>query len=97
MCRREPALPRPATFLLLPPLPLQLTVCMCWLFPNVLQDMAAFVDAAHGLGMGVMMDVVYHHGAPSGNELWCVCVLLLLLPLPLAAGSTAAIPYTPGT
>jgi hypothetical protein len=35
-----------------------------------LQDMAAFVDAAHGLGMGVMMDVVLHHGAPSGNMLW---------------------------
>ena len=34
------------------------------------QDMAAFVDAAHGLGMGVMMDVVLHHGAPSGNMLW---------------------------
>jgi hypothetical protein len=32
--------------------------------------MAAFVDAAHGLGMGVMMDVVLHHGAPSGNMLW---------------------------
>ena len=34
------------------------------------QDMAAFVDAAHGLGMGVAMDVVLHHGAPSGNMLW---------------------------
>lgn len=34
------------------------------------EDMAAFVDAAHGLGMGVMMDVVLHHGAPSGNMLW---------------------------
>ena len=32
--------------------------------------MAAFVDAAHGLGMGVMMDVVLHHGAPAGNMLW---------------------------
>jgi 1,4-alpha-glucan branching enzyme len=32
--------------------------------------MAAFVDAAHGLGMGVMMDIVLHHGAPSGNMLW---------------------------
>lgn len=34
------------------------------------EDMAAFVDAAHGLGLGVMMDVVLHHGAPSGNMLW---------------------------
>ena len=38
--------------------------------PACAQDMAAFVDAAHGLGMGVMMDVVLHHGAPSGNMLW---------------------------
>ena len=37
---------------------------------SFVQDMAAFVDAAHGLGMGVMMDVVLHHGAPSGNMLW---------------------------
>jgi 1,4-alpha-glucan branching enzyme len=36
----------------------------------LLQDMAAFVDAAHGQGLGVMMDVVLHHGAPSGNMLW---------------------------
>lgn len=34
------------------------------------EDMAAFVDAAHGLGLGVMMDVVLHHGAPNGNMLW---------------------------
>jgi hypothetical protein len=39
----------------------------CW---PCAQDMAAFVDAAHGLGMGVMMDVVLHHGAPAGNMLW---------------------------
>lgn len=32
--------------------------------------MKAFVDTAHGLGVGVMMDVVLHHGAPSGNMLW---------------------------
>lgn len=34
------------------------------------EDMAAFVDAAHGLGMGVMMDLVLHHGAPDRNMLW---------------------------
>ncbi|KAI3423988.1 hypothetical protein D9Q98_009821 [Chlorella vulgaris] len=34
------------------------------------EDMASFVDTAHGLGLGVMMDVVLHHGAPAGNMLW---------------------------
>ena len=33
-------------------------------------DFRAFVDAAHGLGMGVIVDVVLHHGAVDGNELW---------------------------
>ncbi|MFC0204646.1 malto-oligosyltrehalose trehalohydrolase [Novosphingobium soli] len=35
--------------------------------------MRAFVDAAHGLGMGVLLDVVYNHFGPSGNYLgaWC--------------------------
>ena len=41
-------------------------------FPSLLylQDMCAFVDAAHEVGLGVMMDVVLHHGAPAGNNLW---------------------------
>lgn len=36
-------------------------------------DLRALVDAAHGQGLGVMMDVVYNHFGPSGNYLgaWC--------------------------
>lgn len=34
--------------------------------PEALQ---AFVDAAHGLGLGVSLDVVYNHLGPSGNYL----------------------------
>jgi 1,4-alpha-glucan branching enzyme len=38
--------------------------------------MAAFVDAVHGLGMGVMMDVVLHHTLSGHliNGIHC-CVL----------------------
>jgi maltooligosyltrehalose trehalohydrolase len=32
-------------------------------------DMRAFVDAAHGLGLGVILDVVYNHLGPDGNYL----------------------------
>jgi maltooligosyltrehalose trehalohydrolase len=32
-------------------------------------DMRAFVDAAHGLGMAVLLDVVYNHAGPDGNSL----------------------------
>jgi maltooligosyltrehalose trehalohydrolase len=32
-------------------------------------DMRAFVDAAHGLGIGVILDVVYNHLGPDGNYL----------------------------
>ena len=32
-------------------------------------DMRAFVDRAHGLGMGVILDVVYNHLGPDGNYL----------------------------
>jgi maltooligosyltrehalose trehalohydrolase len=32
-------------------------------------DMRAFVDAAHALGMGVVLDVVYNHLGPDGNYL----------------------------
>ncbi len=32
-------------------------------------DMKAFVDAAHGLGLMVLLDVVYNHFGPDGNYL----------------------------
>jgi len=32
-------------------------------------DMRRFVDAAHGLGLAVVLDVVYNHLGPSGNYL----------------------------
>lgn len=32
--------------------------------------MQAFVDAAHKLGLAVIVDTVLHHGAVDGNELW---------------------------
>lgn len=32
-------------------------------------DFRRFVDKAHGLGMGVLLDVVYNHLGPSGNYL----------------------------
>lgn len=28
------------------------------------------MDAAHSLGLAVIVDVVLHHGAPDGNALW---------------------------
>ena len=36
-------------------------------------DLKHFVDTAHGLGLGVILDVVYNHFGPSGNYLaaWC--------------------------
>ncbi|KAG1668585.1 hypothetical protein FOA52_007320 [Chlamydomonas sp. UWO 241] len=33
-------------------------------------DLRVLVDTAHKLGMGVIMDVVYNHGATELNELW---------------------------
>lgn len=33
------------------------------------EALAAFVDAAHGLGIGVALDVVYNHIGPEGNPL----------------------------
>mmetsp|Transcript_6640 Transcript_6640/g.16965 ORF Transcript_6640/g.16965 Transcript_6640/m.16965 type:complete len:708 (+) Transcript_6640:398-2521(+) len=33
-------------------------------------DFRTFVNEAHKLGMGVVVDVVLHHGAVDGNELW---------------------------
>ena len=32
--------------------------------------MRRFIDRAHGLGLGVILDVVYNHFGPSGNYLW---------------------------
>ncbi len=36
-------------------------------------ELKRFVDAAHGLGLGVLLDVVYNHFGPAGNHLaqWC--------------------------
>lgn len=36
-------------------------------------DLKAFVDAAHGLGMMVLLDVVYNHFGPDGNYLHAYC------------------------
>jgi maltooligosyltrehalose trehalohydrolase len=33
------------------------------------QDLCRFVDAAHRIGLGVMLDVVYNHVGPDGNYL----------------------------
>ena len=32
-------------------------------------DLQHFVDTAHGLGLAVILDVVYNHLGPSGNYL----------------------------
>ncbi|MDV6374961.1 malto-oligosyltrehalose trehalohydrolase [Deinococcus arenicola] len=32
-------------------------------------DLMAFIDTAHGLGLGVFLDVVYNHFGPAGNYL----------------------------
>ena len=34
-------------------------------------DLRRFVDAAHGLGLGVILDVVWNHLGPAGNYLAC--------------------------
>ena len=33
------------------------------------EDLMALIDAAHGLGLGVFLDVVYNHFGPAGNYL----------------------------
>jgi maltooligosyltrehalose trehalohydrolase len=33
------------------------------------EELKAFIDAAHGLGLGVFLDVVYNHFGPAGNYL----------------------------
>jgi maltooligosyltrehalose trehalohydrolase len=46
---------------------------VCWFAPSHLygspDDFRAFVDEAHVLGLGVILDVVYNHLGPSGNYL----------------------------
>jgi maltooligosyltrehalose trehalohydrolase len=34
-------------------------------------DLKRFIDAAHGIGVGVILDVVYNHLGPDGNYLAC--------------------------
>ena len=45
----------------------------CWYAPTRLygrpERFKAFVDAAHGLGLAVLLDVVYNHFGPDGNYL----------------------------
>lgn len=33
-------------------------------------DLRAFVDKAHSLGLAVIIDIVLNHSAPDGNMLW---------------------------
>ncbi|HYO23359.1 MAG TPA: malto-oligosyltrehalose trehalohydrolase [Lacipirellulaceae bacterium] len=46
---------------------------VCWFAPTRLygrpDDFRAFVDHAHQLGLGVILDVVYNHFGPTGNYL----------------------------
>ncbi|MEF7612366.1 malto-oligosyltrehalose trehalohydrolase [Aquincola sp. MAHUQ-54] len=37
------------------------------------EDLKAFVDTAHGLGLMVLLDVVYNHFGPDGNYLGVYC------------------------
>ena len=36
---------------------------------GTLQELSAFIDAAHGCGLSVVLDVVYNHLGPDGNYL----------------------------
>jgi maltooligosyltrehalose trehalohydrolase len=46
---------------------------VCWFAPTQLygspDDLRRFVDRAHALGLGVILDVVYNHFGPEGNYL----------------------------
>jgi maltooligosyltrehalose trehalohydrolase len=48
---------------------------VCWYAPTALyggpDDLRAFIDRAHALGLGVILDVVYNHFGPEGNYLPC--------------------------
>lgn len=48
---------------------------VCWFAPTSLygspDDLRAFIDRAHALGLGVILDVVYNHFGPEGNYLPC--------------------------
>lgn len=37
------------------------------------EELRAFVDRAHGLGLAVLLDAVYNHLGPSGNYLYAYC------------------------
>lgn len=37
------------------------------------EDLKAMIDEAHGLGMSVLLDVVYNHFGPDGNYLHAYC------------------------
>ena len=49
---------------------------VCWFAPTHLygrpDDLRHFIDRAHALGLGVILDVVYNHFGPSGNCLTSV-------------------------
>jgi maltooligosyltrehalose trehalohydrolase len=49
---------------------LQFAPAACYGEPD---DLKAFVDAAHELGMMVLLDVVYNHFGPEGNYLHAYC------------------------
>ena len=48
---------------------------VCWFAPTHLygrpDDLRRFIDRAHSLGLGVILDVVYNHFGPDGNYLPC--------------------------
>jgi maltooligosyltrehalose trehalohydrolase len=49
---------------------LQFAPAACYGSP---EDLKSFIDAAHGLGMMVLLDVVYNHFGPEGNYLHAYC------------------------
>ncbi len=36
------------------------------------EDMKAFIDAAHGRGIAVLLDVVHNHWGPNDLPMWCI-------------------------
>ena len=55
---------------------------VCWYAPTrqygTPDDVRYFVDRAHALGMGVILDVVYNHLGPSGNFTGVIFPLLFI-------------------